>query len=290
MRFIWSPTGLNAASITATSAAPSLTDGSTYWLRVVLDVDNGAAGNTTTFYKSTDGVTWTTIGSPIVKAATTSVYPLQAASFVEVGSYNGQTGPGPTSGMVGNVYQLEIRDGVDGKILNPVNIDSTLEYSLSTTDVGAPTLTIWNGAIPGATFAYFMSDTRFYKIVPNAQPAMVFFSSSLNELGALGETWTATLDAALTKVKARVPLGSFAFLTQNITKSPYAFPQTHAKRVHQLMHWCHRNAVECINTYLAFVRDGRGDALIANDGLGVHPSATGKVVEATAINVFANRA
>lgn len=73
--FYWSPDGTftNAKSATSTAALPNAFGRLT--VRVQLDVDNGAAGSTTTFSYSTglDG-TFTTLGTPVVIAGVTSIF------------------------------------------------------------------------------------------------------------------------------------------------------------------------------------------------------------------------
>jgi hypothetical protein len=82
--FGWSPDGLAGSAMARTSTALVPTTAGA--VRVVLDVNNGAAGHTVTFYTSDtiDG-TWTQLGSPIVTAGVTSIFSSNAS--VEVGTH-----------------------------------------------------------------------------------------------------------------------------------------------------------------------------------------------------------
>lgn len=84
LKFSWSSLGTLASVIHATSTAyiPTPTSGRKA-VRVTLDVNNGAAGNTVTFYTS-DSITgtWTQLGDPVVTAGTTSIFDSTANVFI----------------------------------------------------------------------------------------------------------------------------------------------------------------------------------------------------------------
>lgn len=104
---VWSNTGTSTIAASAT-AAPVIADGAPLWVRATLDVDNGASGNTVIFYTSTDGTTWTQLGSPVVTAGTTSIF--NSTSALEIGSQvNG------TNGLAnGTFYRAVVKSGIDG--------------------------------------------------------------------------------------------------------------------------------------------------------------------------------
>ncbi len=109
LQFSWSNDG--TAELNATSIATGIPDGEARFVRVTIDVDNGAAGRTITFYTSTDGLTWTQLGSPVVQAGTTSIF--DSTSAVEIGTR--QTGT--IEPFDGTIYYVEIRNGIDGTIV-----------------------------------------------------------------------------------------------------------------------------------------------------------------------------
>lgn len=89
-------------------------DGSVHWVRVTLDVDNGAGGHTVTFYTSENGSVWSRLGDPVTEAGTTSIF--ASSRIPEIGSRGDNSGVR----LVGQVFYAEIRDGIDGEIVaNP---------------------------------------------------------------------------------------------------------------------------------------------------------------------------
>jgi hypothetical protein len=117
----WSTDG--TAQITDTSTvAPTVTDGARLAVRVTLDVNNGAAGHTTTFYTApTITGTWTQLGSTVITAGTTSIF--NSTAPVEVGAFNG----GASDLLAGTMNVVEVRDGLAGTVV--ANPDFTAQPS-----------------------------------------------------------------------------------------------------------------------------------------------------------------
>jgi hypothetical protein len=115
LAFAWFPTGTTPA-VVAQSTVGLAAGQDRRALRVTLDVDNGAAGNTTTFYTGpTLAGPWTPLGAPIVKAGVTSIF--GGDSGIRIGS-----SPASTSNSWGNsanavVYGAEIRAGINGTVV-----------------------------------------------------------------------------------------------------------------------------------------------------------------------------
>lgn len=108
----WSSDGINFLSLEST-VGTGFADSSVGWVRATLDVDNGAAGRTATFYTSTDGVTWTPLGTPVTAAGITSIF--AGTSPLTIGALDATTPGGPM-----NVFAVEIRNGIGGTIVaNP---------------------------------------------------------------------------------------------------------------------------------------------------------------------------
>lgn len=106
--FYWWPTGsAPAKSATSTVPVPFPVMGRKA-IRVVLDVDNGAANNTVTFYTgSSVSGTWTQLGDPVVQAGVTSI--ANTTSGVSCLSY-----------QKGEFYAAQVRNGIAGTVvLNP---------------------------------------------------------------------------------------------------------------------------------------------------------------------------
>lgn len=105
-QLLYSADGTNVITRNATTTLTAPASGQ-LWIRVTLDVDNGAAGNTVRFYQSANGTDWTQIGSDITNAGTTSIKDSTADTWVGAihgGTYN----------MAGHVTRAIIKDGIDG--------------------------------------------------------------------------------------------------------------------------------------------------------------------------------
>jgi hypothetical protein len=96
------------------TAATGLTDGSSAWLRVTLDVDNGSASRVYNFYTADDSPTmptsWTQLGSTVTTAGTTSLF--DSTSVVEIGS----TTVGTQQLATGTFRRVQILSGIGGSI------------------------------------------------------------------------------------------------------------------------------------------------------------------------------
>ena len=111
----WSANGSTTIAKTST-ANLTTTNGAQVWLRWVLDVDNGAAGNDVKFYTSIDGVTWTQLGATVTTASTTAIYNSTARCTVGAERDDGATKP-----WAGNIYEAQVRNGIGGSLVgNPI--------------------------------------------------------------------------------------------------------------------------------------------------------------------------
>lgn len=111
--FVSTPTGLSANSVGGTSTvAVSAAGGTVKWVRVTLDVDDGAGNRVYKFYTSDDGVTWTQLGSTVTTAGTTSIFDTTFQLSV------GAQGAGGFGAAVGAFYYAELRNGIDGTVVS----------------------------------------------------------------------------------------------------------------------------------------------------------------------------
>lgn len=115
----------------ADSSALGLTDGQAKWLRVTLDVDNGASGCDVKFYTSDDGASWSQHGSTVTQAFTTSV---NAGTY---DLYVGSNGLSSALFAAGDVSNVQVLDGIAGSAV--IDIDFTSQT------VGATSFTCGTG-------------------------------------------------------------------------------------------------------------------------------------------------
>jgi hypothetical protein len=113
--FEWSADGTNSLSASSTIAPTIPGPNGRMALRVTLDVNNGASGNTVTFYTAAtlDGP-WVQLGDPVVQSGTTSVF--NSTANLRIGNATGFTFTLP----LGRAHAAEIRNGINGTVVaNP---------------------------------------------------------------------------------------------------------------------------------------------------------------------------
>lgn len=263
MTFEWSTDG--TALIAKSSTNPGFVDGSRNWVRVTLDVDNGASGNDVKFYTSSDGATWNQLGSTITTGSTTSIFnPSSQAWEMGARGTNGER-------MSGKVYEVGIRNGLNGPTCNPRFPDAwTRPDDTSATFTGSPTLYIVNASKSGAGISYLNDSTRLPLMCPDYSQVACFLNSSHNEAWTTGPALNSLWSAWITAVKARLPFAALVAMTQNPRYSPASNIREMNIRHGQIAAIARQNGIGVIDTFKAFVADPRGSALIATDG--IHPT------------------
>jgi hypothetical protein len=268
--FDWSADGSTIQPAVNSGAAVPFAEGAEGWVRVTFDVDNGASGNDVKFYTSTDGDTWTQLGTTKTSAGVTSIF--NSTTTYEIGARTGQSEP-LTGGA--RIYEVEIRDGINGPSIAP-RLPTAWGWGVGTgTPVreGAPVLMLLNGSFPGAAISYLGEATRVKKFTPDYSQAIQFFSDSHNEANSVGTEWINLLSGWVTAVTARVPLATPVLLTQNPRKSPAAYIDTHAIRRRQTMSWGKAKGHTVIDTYQAFLSSPAGLGVLVNAD-GIHPTTS----------------
>ncbi len=152
VKIFWSADGTTILSAISTVNVPFTTEAG--WVRATLDVDNGASGNTVTFYTAADAATeptsWTQLGAAVVTAGVTSIF--SSTSIVEFGS--NLTGGNQ---IIGTLKRAIIRNGIGGTIVCDADFDAAQEDALAFTETSS------NAASVSVTTA------RYFFGVPNAQ-------------------------------------------------------------------------------------------------------------------------
>jgi len=165
LQFTWSVDGTSGNRISVTSTATVPTDNPRLTVRVTLDVDNGAAGKTATFYTS-DSVSgsWTTLGSAVTTAGTTSIF--SSSANLEVGDINNASGRGVTisqvNPFVGKIYRFQVYNGIAGTLRADMYPGGQAEGATSWSD-GLSTPNTWTTAASGVITK---ADYRFWGEIP----------------------------------------------------------------------------------------------------------------------------
>lgn len=212
--FQWTTDGVTnpgAKPSTATVQSAGAVNGQPYWVRVQLDVDNGASGNTLTFSTSPDGANWTQLGTPVVTAGVTSIFggtaPYQLGSFTS----------GFSTPFGGDIYEIYIRPGLSTRrsVVPPIVDEWDIASGLTTvTYGGAPVLTLLNGASSGKDLVYFDEPTRRQVIHQPFGQAVIVVNTSHNDLPT-GQTWLANYSTLVDNIRTLVPYTPVLALGQN---------------------------------------------------------------------------
>ena len=155
--------------VTGSTIAPGFTNGVGYWVKINVDVDNGAGGNTVTFSTSTNPVTTTPasiifeqLGDPVINAGTTSIF--NSNSALEIGAHS----TGTAARFSGKIDRVLMYSGIGGTLAADFNAnDGTVggtSFAASATGEtytlnGAAAITAYSG-INGIRLATTASSTN----------------------------------------------------------------------------------------------------------------------------------
>ncbi len=151
LHFEWSTAGTTTIQVDANALLP-LPPSGRLAVRVTLDVNNGASGNTTTFYTS-DSISgaWTQLGTAVVNSGTTSIF--NSSAPVRVGDGWGDLGF-PCS--LGAVHAFELRNGIGGSVVANPNFTVQTPGASSFVDGTGKTWTV------GSSTTISNKKVRFY--------------------------------------------------------------------------------------------------------------------------------
>lgn len=152
LAWTWSTTGSDQIIVSSTVPLPSIQGRAA--VRAVHDVNNGAGGNTITFYYSSSiSGTWTQLGDPVVTAGVTSIFSSSSIAHV-------LQGPDVFNGSVihGRVYAAQILNGIAGTVV--ANPDFTVQTNGATSFVDSTGKT-WTVNASSGSVGLIDYDPRF---------------------------------------------------------------------------------------------------------------------------------
>ncbi len=271
--FAYSTDGTALATMSATSAT-GITDNTDYWVRWVFTPDDGGGNRVFKAYKSANGATWTQIGTTVTTPGAVTVFNNSTIGF-ECGGVSANSDV-----PLDRLYEIEIRDGEDGKIVAPVLPDLwPPKYPYSAYFTGSPTLTIVNGSVAGGGItggANLSDSTRLPKLLPDYGQSICILSTSHNDGSDHGRSYRATYGTWVDAVKALLPGVPIAFLTQNPEKSGSTWYREHAKRRMDILSIAATRQETAIDTYQRFLENPYWATDYMTDN--VHPNASGQSV------------
>ena len=279
LSFAYSVNGTSVLSMSV-SAPTGFPDGGDGWCRWVWTPDDGSGNKTLSTYKSTDGVTWTQLGSTTTSAGAVTQYNNSATPYSCGGTHGASVPP-----QVQRIYAIEIRDGVDGPIMAPVLPDLWSAFSsASAYSVGAPVLTIVNGSVTGASLAYLSDTTRIKKMSPDYGQEIIFLSCSHNDGLRHGRDYLVDYKDFIQSVETRFQGVSIVALTQNPQTSASDYAVAHAIRRRNVIAAAHSLGSGAIDIAAVFLTVAGWDSQWMLDS--VHPNDNGQSAWASTIYNF----
>jgi hypothetical protein len=128
LALVWSADGTTDLTATSTVAVPLPHHGRKA-VRATLDVNNGAAGKTVTFYTAEDmDSSWTQLGDAVTTSGTTSIF--NGSDEVRLLGYDAAY----TGGAHAILYEAEIRNGIGGSLAGSPAFTSAAAGAASVTD------------------------------------------------------------------------------------------------------------------------------------------------------------
>jgi len=273
LQIAYSTDGTALASINSTAAtgfAPD-TDG---WVRWLFTPDDGAGNRVFKAYKSTDGITWTQIGSTTTTAGAVSIY--NNTARMELGSIQSALAP-----QVTRIYEVQLRNGLDGPLVAPAMPDLwPPRDGTSCYFTGAPVLTIVNGSIAGAGItggANYLSDaTRLPKLTPDYGQVLCFLSCSHNDGYEFGREYRGVYTQWVQDVQSALPGVPVCLLTQNPEQTGATWDREHANRRFDILSVAQALNVSAVDTYQAFLDNVNWRSEYMTDA--VHPNSAGQAI------------
>lgn len=129
LQLIWTTDG-TAATRNIIRSTATIEPRGRQTFKVTLDVNNGAGGNTVTFYTS-DSVTgtFTQLGSPVVTTGATSIFSssakLQMGTATEDANRGAFTGSADCDPFTGKIYRCQVRSSIGGTVV--ADMDATAQ-------------------------------------------------------------------------------------------------------------------------------------------------------------------
>jgi hypothetical protein len=260
------------------SVAVAGTAGQAQWLRVTCEIVP-ATSRTTKFYASPDGATWTQVGATQTQSgAGVIALPTEVAGhYFTAGSTRWQPA---SQALLGKIYEIQVRDGVNGPMLTPASVELWQRYpDASTTFAGSPTLTILNAGRAGTNMTWHTDAARQKRQAAQYGQTLAILSDSHNESGRSGPIdWIAPFEAWVTSIRASLTGTAVGVVMQNPHLASWpneaTYGYSHLTRMDELRHMAAKNGWEVFDFYSAIKANPNWQTEWMADSL--HPNAAGQ--------------
>lgn len=268
LKIDWTTDGNTIQTALASSVVVPFTDGTPGWVRVTFQ-GNVSGSTVATFYTSTDGYVWTILGTAQTRAGTSTLFSTTTQPC-EVGSRS----IGQAEFLAGDVYEVEIRDGIDGPIVCPVRPEQWQPgnsfYNAITS--GTPVIDIWDGYWSGGGLGGQLIPNQ-RRMIPAVGMSAWVLSNSHNETGLGSSYMWGLFDAYVNYARSANPAAGILVTAQNPKNAPSSAVAINgqATRCRMLGGFAAQRGYTLIPVYNAFLSSPLGLAsLVAPDG--IHPS------------------
>ncbi|MBU3720748.1 MAG: SGNH/GDSL hydrolase family protein [Burkholderiaceae bacterium] len=267
--------------------------GTTKWLRITLDADNGASGSTAKAYVSTaqasEGASWTQIGSNATVGAVITGYTATLGNPMEVLGRQ-------TVSLLTDVklYRAEIRSGGIGDNYPVQNIQAPHRWNFNYTATSQvkpfdrPTLWVISDSQSGAALAGFTGSNASLTVPDFGQTAYLI-SFGYNDGNLVGKTWWDSLNTAKSMILARLPTCAIVPVSQPCKRTDQQdYTQTRVRSLDSAV-WGEnigKGYIPALEAFMAAVSAGTPlTDLVSSDG--THPTAAGYTLwKETALRSF----
>jgi len=190
-----------AATLSATSSVGTgFADFARGSIRATLDVDNGAAGNTVTFYTGTTYGLWTQLGTVVTQAGVTSIQ--NSTNALAIGAFTG----GASGVMTGSNYRTQIYSGIGGTLAFDANFSLAAKLASSFTESSANAATVTINT-SGATGARISGERDLYQGTVANQPIYLpYTGSKYAYLNGTSGNYLSTPDSAALDITGDIDL------------------------------------------------------------------------------------
>lgn len=282
----WNNNGTNVQifSTVAPNTIAAITGATDVWLQVTVQVSVGGNNVVKFFYSIDGGITFVQIGTTVTTSGAT--VNTNSAAVWNVGGVPG----GSQLCTAFLITGLELRNGINGQILNTLNLAS---YYPSVTGnssvlVGSPTLEIIGATASGQNMGYWV--TNFTSAYVRCGPNLVLFDDGFNATNGWEDYVAAAggvpeWDSVLASIATTDPSAQVQVVIQNpvypgcISPPPQVQDMRNAKQ----RAWARKNADGYIDVAAAFYADPRWYGGLLNAADFLHPSTLGYLVKAQAM-------
>lgn len=267
----WSADGTTDLFKCSNAVPPNPGAGVSQWVRVTHTLDNGAGGNDVKFYTSSNGSTWTQLGTTQTSAGTTSYSTPNGVNW-EIG------GTATSNGMTGSIYTVQLWQV--GKITNPQPISiwfNELVQRAGITLTGGPELNVVNAAKSGADVAYWIDSTRGPKSLPNYTQATIIIPLIHNDGSNINGTFLTNYNTLISNATTALPFANVILGTENPRGPIISNAWNMSVRRLNIMSWGPIHGYPIVDSYAQFLLNPNWLADYTNSD-GIHPNVAGELV------------